>query len=176
LPNVTPLKGLIAVIPRPARYDPCAVMITPRASIDIEADPATVIGFIADPANGPIWMVALEESVQITPGPVVAGTRFREVMRVAGRRIETICEVVTHEPGRQYAWQSVSQGDTDYGGSFTADAKGSGTELRYEGWATTRGELAKREAAWERQAQREAEAELARIKGALEEPDPLRGR
>jgi hypothetical protein len=149
-------------------------MITPRASIDIEADPATVIGFVADPVNGPTWMVALEESVQITPGPVVAGTRFREVMSAGGRRIEMICEVVAHEPARRYAWQSVSEGDTDYGGSFTAVPKGPGTELRYEGWATTRGELAKREAAWGRQAQREAEAELARIKSALEERDPSR--
>lgn len=43
-----------------------------------------------------------------------------------------------------------------------------GTELRYEGWATTTGRLARREAAWARQAQREAEAELAAIKEAIE--------
>jgi hypothetical protein len=41
--------------------------------------------------------------------------------------------------------------------------------LRYAGWATTTGPLAKREEAWARQAQREAEAELTAIKRALEE-------
>ena len=66
------------------------------------------------------------------------------------------------------AWKSVSEGETDYAGSFTASPKGFRTELRYEGWATTRGRLASREATWGRQAQREAEAEVARIKAALE--------
>ena len=144
-------------------------MITPRAEIEVDADPAAVIAFIADPVNGPAWMVALEESVKLTDGPVVAGTRFREVMRAGGQRIEMICEVVAHEPGRRYAWKSVSEGPTDYGGSFTAEpVDGGGTRLRYEGWATTKGDLARREEAWGRQAQREAEAELARIKAAVE--------
>jgi hypothetical protein len=44
--------------------------------------------------------------------------------------------------------------------------------LRYEGWATTTGRLAEREEAWGRQAQREAEAELAAIKEALEAVRP----
>jgi uncharacterized protein YndB with AHSA1/START domain len=143
-------------------------LITPRAAIEIDAEPAAVIAFIADPINAPRWMVALEGSVQITPGPVVAGTRFREVQNAGGQRIETICEVVAHAPGRQYAWKSVGESETHYGGSFTAEASGRGTQLRYEGWATTSGRLASREAAWGRQAQREAEAELARIKAAVE--------
>jgi uncharacterized protein YndB with AHSA1/START domain len=150
-------------------------VITPRASIDIDADPASVIAFIADPANGPAWMVALEESVQITPGPIVPGTRFREVMSAGGKRIETICEVVELDPERRYAWQSVGDGPARYGGGFTATAVAGGTELRYEGWATTEGHLARREAAWARQAQREAEAELESIKLAIEERLPATG-
>ena len=121
-------------------------------------------------------MRALEVSELITEGPIRPGSRFREVQSAGGQRIETICEVVSHEPGRQYAWKSVSEGDTDYGGSFTAHPNGRGTTLRYEGWATTRGDLANREAAWGRQAQREAEAELARIKAALEDVGPTRDR
>jgi hypothetical protein len=143
-------------------------VITPNASIEIAAEPAAVVAFIAEPANGTTWMVALEEYVQITPGPVAVGTRFREVMSAGGQRIEMICEVVAHEPARQFAWKSVSEGPTDYGGSFTAEPRDGGTLLRYEGWATTRGALAAREEAWGRQAQREAEAELARIKAAVE--------
>ena len=56
-----------------------------------------------------------------------------------------------------------------YGGGFTAVPAEGGTELRYEGWAKTTGRLAEREAAWGRQAQREAEAEVAAIKAALEQ-------
>jgi hypothetical protein len=144
-------------------------MITPHAEIEIAANAIEVIAFIADPANGPVWMVALQESVQLTDGPVAPGTRFREVMLAGGKRIEMVCEVVAHERGRLYAWKSVSEGPTDYGGSFTAVPIRPGRiRLRYEGWATTKGSLASREEAWGRQAQREAEAEVARIKAAVE--------
>ena len=66
----------------------------------------------------------------------------------------------------------MSEGDASYGGGFTAVPVTRGTELRYEGWATATGRLAEREAAWGRQAQREAEAELAAIKAAVEADDP----
>lgn len=145
-------------------------MIRPRASITIAADPATVIRFIADPAAAPRWMKALQSSELITPGPIRPGSQFREVQSAGGNRIETICEVVEYDGASRYAWKSVSEGDAQYGGGFTAVATLDGTELRYEGWATTTGSLARREAAWGRQAQREAEAELAAIREALEAP------
>jgi uncharacterized membrane protein len=143
-------------------------VITPAANIRIGAPPSTVIAFIADPANAPRWMKALEVAELITPGPIGPGSRFREVMSVGGRQIEAICEVVELDPERRYAWQSVSDGPTMYGGGFTAVPVEGGAELRYEGWATTSGELAGREEAWARQAQREAEAELAAIKACVE--------
>jgi hypothetical protein len=143
-------------------------MITPAASIRIAAPPLAVIGFIADPANAPRWMKALEVAELITPGPIGPGTRFREVMIAGERRIEAVCEVVELDPERRYAWRSVGDGPTTYGGGFTALAIEGGTELRYEGWATTSGELTVRERAWARQAQRDAEAEVAAIKAAIE--------
>lgn len=143
-------------------------MIKPTAHVFIDAAPAAVIGFIADPVNGPRWMKALEVSELITPGPIGVGSRFREVQSAGGKRIETICEIVQLDPERRYAWRSVSEGPAQYGGSFTATPMGEGTELRYEGWATASGELSKRAAAWARQAQREAEAELESIKRAVE--------
>jgi hypothetical protein len=143
-------------------------MIRPSASTTIAAAPRDVIRFIADPANAPGWMKALEMSEPLIPGPVGPGSRFREVQRAGGERIETICEVVEYDGETRYAWRSVSDGPARYGGGFTASPIDGGTELRYDGWATTTGPLAKREAAWGHQAQREAEAELEAIKQALE--------
>jgi Polyketide cyclase / dehydrase and lipid transport len=143
-------------------------MIKPTADIFVAASPADVIGFIADPANAPHWMKALEVSERITPGPIGRGSRFREVQSAGGKRIETICEIVEFDPERRYAWRSVSDGAAQYGGGFTATPVPGGTELHYEGWATTTGHLAEREAAWARQAQREAEAELEAIREAVE--------
>ena len=143
-------------------------MITPSASIRIAAPPATVISFIADPANAPRWMKALEVAEMLTLGPIGPGSRFREVMSAGGKRVEAVCEIVELDPERRYAWQSVGDGSTTYAGGFTAVPVEGGTELRYEGWATTAGDLVGRERAWARQAQREAEAELAAIKAAVE--------
>src|SRR5687767_7679828 len=113
-------------------------------------------------------MKALEVSELITPGPIRPGSQFREIQNAGGQRIETICEVVEYDGETRYAWKSVSEGEAQYGGGFTAVPTDGGTELRYEGWATTTGRLAQREEAWGRQAQREAEAELAAIKAAVE--------
>lgn len=143
-------------------------MIRPTATTTISARPDDVIRFIADPVNAPRWMRALESSELITDGPIGAGSRFREVQSAGGERIETICEVVEYDGETRYAWKSVSDGPVQYAGAFTAHALDAGTELRYEGWATATGRLAVREAAWGRQAQREAEAELAAVKAALE--------
>jgi hypothetical protein len=113
-------------------------------------------------------MKALEISEPLTPGPIRVGSQFREVQSAGGKRIETICEVVEYDGETRYAWKSVSEGQVKYGGGFSAVAAGDKTELTYEGWAATEGPLARREEAWARQAQSEAEAELAAIKEAVE--------
>ncbi len=143
-------------------------MIRPKASITVAAPPGEVITFIADPVTAPRWMKALEVSELLTPGPIRPGSQFREIQDAGGQRIETICEVVEYDGETRYAWKSVSDGPAQYGGGFTALGIDGRTELRYEGWATTTGRLARREPAWARQAQREAEAEFAAIKEAVE--------
>jgi uncharacterized protein YndB with AHSA1/START domain len=143
-------------------------VITPRASIEIAATPREVIAFIADPAKAPKWMQALEVAELITPGPMRPGSQFREIQSAGGQRIETICEITEYDGETRYAWKSVGGGSARYGGGFTAVPIDTGTELRYSGWATATGSLARRERAWARQAQRDAEAELAAIKAALE--------
>jgi len=147
-------------------------LITMSATTRIAARPSAVIAFISDPVNAPRWMKALEVAELITPGPVGPGSRFREAMSAGGERIEAICEVVELDRDHRYAWKSVTGGPTTYGGGFTAIPIEGGTELRYEGWATTSGELVRREQAWAREAQREAEAELAAIKAGVESAVP----
>ena len=143
-------------------------MIRPSASTTISAQARTIITFIADPDNAPRWMKALEVAELLTPGPIRPGSRFREIQSAGGQRIETMCEVVEYDGETRYAWKSLGDGPAQYGGGFTAAPTEGGAELRYEGWAIATGELASREAAWARQAQREAEAELAAIKEAVE--------
>jgi Polyketide cyclase / dehydrase and lipid transport len=90
-------------------------MIRPTSAIQIAAGPSTVIGFIAHPANASRWKKALEEAELLTPGPIGAGARFREVMSAGGGRIEAVCEIVEFDRERRYAWRSVGGGLATYG-------------------------------------------------------------
>ena len=63
-------------------------VITLAATTRITAPPSAVIAFIADPANAPRWMKALEVADLITPSPIRPGSRFREVMSAGGKRVE----------------------------------------------------------------------------------------
>jgi uncharacterized membrane protein len=105
-------------------------MIKPTARIHIDASPADVIGFIADPANAPPWMKALEVVELITPGPLGVGSRFREVQSAGGERIETVCEIVELDPDRRYAWRSVADGEARYGSGFTATPAPGGRAIK----------------------------------------------
>jgi uncharacterized protein YndB with AHSA1/START domain len=69
--------------------------------IDIARSPEEVFTYLTDPSKLSTWQDA-EEVVQLTPGPVGAGTRLREVHKVLGRRRVEITEFVVYEPGRRF--------------------------------------------------------------------------
>jgi uncharacterized protein YndB with AHSA1/START domain len=66
-----------------------------------------VFAYVTDPANLPEWQET-ERVEQLTPGAVAAGTRFREVHQVLGRRLESISEVSAYEPERRFDLRIVS--------------------------------------------------------------------
>jgi uncharacterized protein YndB with AHSA1/START domain len=73
----------------------------PHARIDIARSPEAVFAYMTDPAKLGTWQDA-EEVEQLAPGPVGAGTRFREIHRALGRRRVEITEIVVFEPGRRF--------------------------------------------------------------------------
>jgi uncharacterized protein YndB with AHSA1/START domain len=70
-------------------------------TVEIGRPPDEVFAFVSDPAKLSAWQDA-EEVQQLTDGPVRAGTRFREVHKVMGRRRVEITEVVECDPGRVF--------------------------------------------------------------------------
>src|SRR3954469_5759714 len=95
-------------------------------TVDIARSPEEVSAFIADPANLSRWQDA-EEVEQLTDGPVRAGTRFREVHKLFGRRRGEPTEVVECEPGRVFHIRVVEGPPVD--GRWTFAPSGSGTRL-----------------------------------------------
>jgi uncharacterized protein YndB with AHSA1/START domain len=70
-------------------------------TVEISRPPDEVFAFVTDPAKLSAWQDA-EEVVQLTEGPVRAGTRFREVHKAMGRRRVELTEVVEYDPGRLF--------------------------------------------------------------------------
>jgi uncharacterized protein YndB with AHSA1/START domain len=99
-----------------------------RARIDIARPPAEVFAYMTDPAKLGTWQDA-EDVEQLTPGPVGAGTRLREVHKALGRRREEITEIVVFEPGRRFDIRVVEGPPVD--GRWDYEPQGEGTRLTF---------------------------------------------
>jgi uncharacterized protein YndB with AHSA1/START domain len=92
-------------------------------NIDIARTPEDVFAYLADPSMLPNWQDA-EHVEQLTPGPVMVGTRFREVHRAMGRRRVEVTEVVTFEPGRRFEIRVIEGPPVDARWDFEAIDEG----------------------------------------------------
>jgi uncharacterized protein YndB with AHSA1/START domain len=96
-----------------------------------------VFAYLTDPANLPEWQQT-DRVEQLTPGPLKAGTRLREVRTVLGRRLESISEVSGYEPDRRFDLRIVS-GLARVADRWTLEPIAGGTLLHFstEGRART---------------------------------------
>jgi uncharacterized protein YndB with AHSA1/START domain len=97
-------------------------------TVEIGRAPEEVFAYVTDPAKLSTWQDA-EEVVQLTPGPVGVGTRFREVHMVLGKRREQITEVVGFEPGRRFDIRVVEGPPVD--GRWEFESAGTRTRLTF---------------------------------------------
>jgi uncharacterized protein YndB with AHSA1/START domain len=100
-----------------------------RTTVEIARPPEEVFAFVTDPAKLSAWQDA-EEVQQLTDGPVRAGTRFREVHKIMGRRRVELTEVVECDPGRTFHIRVVEGPPVDGRWEFAA-APGGGTRLTF---------------------------------------------
>jgi uncharacterized protein YndB with AHSA1/START domain len=83
-----------------------AMSPTPDAvteSIVIERAPDDVFAVVADPANDARWAAAVVDARRTSPGPLAAGSRFEQTVRLVGRRLRLSGVVTELEPGRRIA-------------------------------------------------------------------------
>jgi uncharacterized protein YndB with AHSA1/START domain len=106
------------------------------ASVEIARTPEAVFAFMTDPDKLSSWQDA-EEVEQLTDGPVGAGTRFREVHKVMGRRREELTEVVEYEPGRVFHIRVIEGPPVD--GRWELEPSAAGTRLTLTPIAHLRG-------------------------------------
>ena len=97
----------------------------------VAAGPALVWDLVGDPTRMSDWSPELVRSQWIggARGPAV-GLRFRGHNRIGPRRWSTVCTVVTHDRGREVAWDVTSVGLPVARWSYRLEPEGEGTVVR----------------------------------------------
>jgi uncharacterized membrane protein len=101
-------------------------------SIVIDRPIDEVFEFTHDLAKSPLWQSTLVELEVLTEGPMRVGTRWREVRRFLGKRIETVIELTEYEPNTHSAIRMVS-GPIPLSGTFALEPAGDATRFTVTG-------------------------------------------
>jgi ligand-binding SRPBCC domain-containing protein len=135
-----------------------------------------VFAYVTDPENLAEWQPNLVSITKETPGPIGAGTRFKEVRRGPfGRTVEAIVEVSAYEENGRFDLHIVS-GPLPIDGRNEFAASDGATRIAFVGEGEPRGTLRIAGPIVARLLRRQFERDYARMKEALESRGPLVGR
>ena len=143
-------------------------MIRLAGRIEIAAPPEQVFDFLAILENAALWQSGVFAVHLITDPPLRVGSRFQESFALKPLRFNAVCEMTSMERPQAFAFRTVGSGPLSYEGVFKLLPTDSGTSLSYATSASLRGYLRVLEPLMRREAQRESEAELERIRQAVE--------
>jgi uncharacterized protein YndB with AHSA1/START domain len=100
-------------------------------SFAVARSPEAVFDEVTDPARLASWQTSKTSVEQITPGPVGAGTRFRERTKPpGGREFEQITEFAEFERPRRLRVHIV-EGPAPVDGTWTFEPDGGGTRVHF---------------------------------------------
>jgi uncharacterized protein YndB with AHSA1/START domain len=71
-----------------------------RATAVIDKPVEEVFAFAADPENDPRWSSAVSKARRTSKSALGLGSRYEQVLRFVGRRLEVTFEVTGYEPNR----------------------------------------------------------------------------
>ena len=132
-----------------------------RQSIEVVWD------FVNEVANEPLWQTTLSEVVQITDGPLRAGSRVRETRRFLGRRIDTVWEMTENDAPSRSSIRSV-EAPFAWSGIYLLEAKGEETRFTIAMKGDPGGFFRLAEPVVHRMVRRELAGNLANLKDVLE--------
>jgi carbon monoxide dehydrogenase subunit G len=107
-----------------------------REEIHIRRPVEDVWAYLVDVANTPVWNPMFEHQEVVGGGPMVLGSRFRNVARILGRRIESEAEVTRWEPPHASSIRTVG-GPIAATGSYLLLQEDGGTRFVWEMDAAT---------------------------------------
>lgn len=126
-----------------------------------------VFAFVANPNNMSKWNSAVVNLQQITPGAVGAGTKFRSVGEMMGRRIEGEMQITAYEPDTKCGFQ-VNAGPMQVNMNFTFKTVGTGTKISLNAQGNPAGVFKLAEPVMAGRVKSMMEENLAHLKSVLE--------
>lgn len=143
-------------------------MLKHSASIVIDRPVDHVFAFLADLENTPKWQSGVTDSKVISSGPIRVGTQFTEIIKIVGRSVETLCEVIEFEPGKKVGFRSDSSPAIQFEGRYSFEPIQIGTQVTFTGWTRLGGLWRLLEPLFGGEVKKELEGEMKRIKSLLE--------
>jgi carbon monoxide dehydrogenase subunit G len=140
-----------------------------RVAFDIEIAraPEDVFAYLTEFDNVREWQPATEEIRRETDGPTAVGTRYVQVMRLLGKRIESRIEVTELEPPGRFSIRT-SGGPVDFNVTHLLDPAPAGTKLSVEGEGEAQGVFKLGEVVAVKAAEHELRKSFERLQSVLE--------
>jgi uncharacterized membrane protein len=140
-------------------------------SVVIDRPVDEVFDFTHDQTNDALWQTTLVETQPLTEGPMRVGSRWREVRKFLGKRIETVMELTEYEPKTRSAVKMVS-GPVPLSGRYLLEPVDGGTRFTVTGELDAHGFFKLAEPVFARITGRELESNLGHLKDLLEAEAP----
>ena len=142
-------------------------MVRVEESVTINRPIEEVFAYLSDIERQEEWVSSLSESQKTTSGPTQVGTRFRQVVKLLGRRIDIDCEIAAYEPPTVYAFRG-KNGPMSMEMRFTLASEGPATEVRQVAEGQSGGAFKLADPILARTMQKQFAADLEMLKTMLE--------
>ncbi|MFK7775937.1 MAG: SRPBCC family protein [Saprospiraceae bacterium] len=103
--------------------------MTTQQSISIEATTNSVFDYLVNVENRKDYIPALEKVVMLDPLPIQLGSRYIEVAKIAGRRLETTYQVINFEKNKRLSAKTI-ESIFPIQADLSLEKNGKGCELR----------------------------------------------
>jgi carbon monoxide dehydrogenase subunit G len=142
-------------------------MINLDFSALIDRPQKDVFAFVTNPNNMSKWNSAVVSLEQITPGAVGAGTKFKSVGELLGRRIEGGMQITVYEPDTQCGFH-INAGPLQVNITLSFKTIGTGTKVSLNAQGNPGGLFKLAEPVLASRVKSMMEENLARLKSVLE--------
>ena len=113
-------------------------MIETHYEFLLPVSPRQAFDYISHPGNDAVWQASCQTAervdcdgaAQTASTDSSLGSRYRIVFSLLGRRMDFLCEVTEHDPGKAYAFQVV-EGPFRYQGRYVFYADESGCKVAW---------------------------------------------